>query len=193
MAVRQLSKSTIAQGLPRGSKFWDQVSSEGSFESIATVTVGAGGGTISFTSIPQTYAHLQIRGIFKSSAAISSSGAGMRLNGSTSTYPRHDLKGNGSTAYSQNSTVSNFAAIDAATDTYNQFGAVIIDILDYANANKYKTTRTLFGMDNNGSGGVGLISDLYMSTSAVDSITLYGNNLGNFAQYSHFALYGIKA
>ena len=35
-----------------------------SYESIATVTVGAGGSSsISFTSIPSTYKHLQIRAI----------------------------------------------------------------------------------------------------------------------------------
>lgn len=164
----------------------------GDYDSIATVTIGATPATATFSSIPATYQHLQIRGIFKSSAAISSSGAGLRINGSTATYPRHDLKGNGGSVASNTGSGANFAAIDGSADTANQFGAVVIDILDYASTNKYKTIRVSFGMDNNGAGGVATISDLYMSTNAVDSITLYGNNLGNFAQYSQFALYGLK-
>jgi hypothetical protein len=35
------------------------------------------------------------------------------------------------------------------------------------------------------------MSSLWMSTSAITSIKLYPNT-GNWAQYSHFALYGIK-
>ena len=45
----------------------------GSFSSIATVTVGSGGSsTVSFISIPQTYKHLQLRGIAKGTTSYSS-------------------------------------------------------------------------------------------------------------------------
>ena len=70
--------------------------------------------------------------------------------------------------------------------------APIVDVLDYANTNKFKTIRNLEGFDVNGSGGlVALTSGLYRSTSAITSIKLTPN-AGNYAQYSHFALYGIK-
>jgi hypothetical protein len=68
----------------------------------------------------------------------------------------------------------------------------VIDILDYANTSKYKTTRTLAGNDQNGAGLVGLYSGLYMSTSAISSIEFTINGSGNFATGSNFALYGIK-
>ena len=80
-----------------------------------------------------------------------------------------------------------------ASATANAFGVTIIDILDYANTNKYKTFRSLVGSDTNDTNGaVGLASGSWRSTSAITSITLSNNVSGNLAQYSSFALYGIK-
>ena len=79
----------------------------------------------------------------------------------------------------------------SANSTANCFGVAVIDILDYANTNKYKTYRSLTGGDANGSGQVLLRSSNWRSTSAVTSMTLYPG-VGNFTQYSSFALYGIK-
>ena len=46
----------------------------GDYQSIATTTVGAGGAaSISFTSIPATYQHLQIRAIGRSSNTVEDS------------------------------------------------------------------------------------------------------------------------
>jgi hypothetical protein len=72
------------------------------------------------------------------------------------------------------------------------FGATVFDLLDYTNTNKYKTMRSLVGFDTNGgSASTGLSSGLWMSTSAVTSITIALD--GNLAEFSSFALYGIKA
>jgi hypothetical protein len=73
------------------------------------------------------------------------------------------------------------------------FGTVIIDILDYANTNKYKTQRSLGGNDRNGAGYIDFSSGNWRNTNAITSIdikALYGTG---FAQYSHFALYGIAS
>ena len=72
----------------------------------------------------------------------------------------------------------------------NIFGTGIIDILDYADTSKYKTVRTLFGYDANGSGYIAFSSNLWQSTSAITSITMTPVN--GIAEYSSFALYGIK-
>jgi hypothetical protein len=72
------------------------------------------------------------------------------------------------------------------------FGANIIDILDYANTNKYKTTRTLSGGDNNGSGFVQFMSGNWRNTNAVTSIDIFQVDGDTIAEYSQFALYGIK-
>jgi hypothetical protein len=78
----------------------------------------------------------------------------------------------------------------AASSTASVFGGIVIDILDYANTNKYKTMRTLSGYDANGSGNVGLFSGLWMNTAAVTSINLL-TFYDQYATYSSFALYGI--
>jgi hypothetical protein len=75
------------------------------------------------------------------------------------------------------------------------FGGGVVDILDYASTSKNKTIRTLSGADINGAGGdLRLSSGLWFATpAAITSITLYANGgSSDFAQYSSFALYGIK-
>jgi hypothetical protein len=73
----------------------------------------------------------------------------------------------------------------------NIYGAGVIDILDYANTNKFKTVRSLTGTDLNGSGQIILGSGLYQQTTAITSITLEANGV-NWLTNSSFALYGIK-
>jgi hypothetical protein len=73
------------------------------------------------------------------------------------------------------------------------FGVTILDILDYANTNKYKTTRNLAGVDSNDTNGkISFESGSWRSTSAVSTITLISGTGSDFLQYSSFALYGIK-
>jgi len=160
-----------------------------SFESIATVSVGSGGSsTISFTSIPQTYTHLQLRYIAQKT---SNKSMYIRFNSDSGTnYTNHALQGNGSSASSDSSTGANGTDI-GASDTAGNFAAAIIDILDYRNTNKYTTIRNFWGVDNNGSGAVALKSGLWLNTAAITSITLVPDST-NLVQYSHFALYGIK-
>lgn len=122
-----------------------------------------------------------------------SSGASlyMQLNSDTgSNYARHYLNGNGSTTGAGgNSSFTNMFVGTTANAT-STFGASIIDVLDYANTNKYKTSRALSGADANGSGFVQFMSGLWMNTAAVSTITITGDS--NFDQYSSFALYGVK-
>ena len=171
-----------------------------SYESIATVTVGSGGSSsISFSSIPSTYKHLQIRGIAQElSTSPGYDSIDIVLNSDAgANYSWHRLLGNGSAASADAGTSQNYGL--AGTMYYttagasNVFNAVVADVLDYQNTNKYKTIRSLAGVDNNGAGTVGLLSTSWRSTSAVTSITLYPDNrVRSFAQYSSFALYGIK-
>jgi hypothetical protein len=161
-----------------------------SYESIATVTVGSGGSSsISFTSIPSTYTHLQIR----TSSRISGQNYGLlRFNSdSSSVYNTHFLFGDGSNAQAaENRPATNIFAIyvGSATDNY---GPGIVDILDYTNTNKFTTTRSLTGKDENGSGVILLISGLWRNTAAITNIEILAQ-ASTFAQYSSFALYGIK-
>ena len=164
--------------------------STNSFESIQTVTLGSAASSVSFTSIPSTYKHLQIRFIANNA---SNSDVKAQFNGdTTSNYARHYLYGDGSSAAAGANAGDNAMSFGYVPNaTANIFGAGIIDILDYANTNKYKTARSLAGNDKNGSGLIVLYSSLWQSTSAVTSISMFPG-AGNFNQYSSFALYGVK-
>lgn len=167
------------------------------YESIATVTVGSGGAaTISFTSIVGTYKHLQIRSIQRNSTSGSGIQIGLtQFNSDTgANYSRHNLIGNGSAASASAATSTTgvwLGVMPQTGDTANAFGASVMDILDYADTNKYKTTRSLEGLDLNGSGEANFRSGSWRSTSAITSILITPTS-GNFLQYSSFALYGIK-
>ena len=168
-----------------------------SFESIATVTVGSGGSSsISFTSIPGTYAHLQLRYLVKASGSSESYDfLQMTVNGSTPSARQHYLTGNGTAASADNGNLS--AAVLSPYPNGNgpasTYGIGVVDILDYANTNKARVTRTLGGWDQNGSGQVRLVSSWIDTTSAITSIELKSTNNNTLAQYSHFALYGIRS
>lgn len=174
-----------------------------SYESIQTVTVGSGGtSTISFTSIPSTYTHLQLRVFSRSDRATTWEGAWVYFNTDTTSspgsgnYTRHLIDGDGTSATASASTPTQGGTVPTdtpgANTTASVFGAGIVDILDYANTNKYTTSRLLTGFDANGSGNVRFISGLWRNTAAVNAITLNTQGGGNFTQYSSFALYGIK-
>jgi len=170
----------------------------GDYESIATVTVGSGGSSsISFTSIPSTYQHLQIRMLARTNASSANGSGILRYNGDTSSsnYTYHEIVGNGSSvsAYGSAAPESNqISTTTAGTALTNNFGVGITDLLDYSNTNKYTTQRNLGGYDNNGSGQVRFNSGLWMNTAAITSITITPNAGTAFVEYSSFALYGIK-
>lgn len=163
------------------------------FESIATTTVGGGGAaSVTFSSIPATYTHLQIRAIDVEGTGSDYTYTTLRFNSdSGSNYTRHQLLGNGTSAssYGAGSLTGISANIGSLKAGY--FSGIVIDILDYANTNKYKTLRSLSGTDQNGAGFVALMSGLWQSTSAINTVT-FTPGTATFSQYSSFALYGIK-
>lgn len=176
----------------------------GSFESIATVNVGSGGASdIVFSSIPSTYAHLQIRGIMRdSSTSLNYANTFIQFNSDTgNNYAGHYLLGTGASALAFAWTSGPYiqsSYCTSSTALTNNFAAYVIDILDYANTNKTTTVRILNGFDNNNNGSTdaskgiaNAASGLWTSTNAVSSIKIY-SPVTPLAQYSSFALYGIK-
>jgi hypothetical protein len=118
----------------------------------------------------------------------------MQFNGDTgNNYARHDIYGDGGSAGAEAATSTNAIWMNSSgnANAANMFGGGVIDILDYANTNKYKTSRALSGGDYNGAGFLMLSSGVWMNTSAVTSITFFGYTTP-FLQYTTFALYGVK-
>ena len=156
----------------------------------ASITFGSGG------TLPQTYKHLQIRGIARAASG-GVNAIAIRLNGDTgANYAWHLLYGSGSgsaQAAAGSSTATALMSYQAnpTNDGTGVFGATITDVLDYSNSNKNTTVRNLSGRDGNGTGEIGLWSALWNNTAAVTSLTLISSG-ANFAAGSSFALYGIK-
>ena len=194
MAISNLSTSSMVSGVKRR-KIWDQSATTDGFFQIATTTLNVAASSITFSSIPQTYTHLQVRGIARAADATTDYNIHAQFNTDTANnYSYHYLYGTGTaadTGASASTPETLVGRITGASSSANIFGITVIDILDYVNTNKFKTVRTLTGHDQNGSGSVWLMSSNWRSTSAINSIKLY-TAYGNFAANSSFALYGIK-
>jgi len=172
-----------------------------SYESIATVLVGSGGSaTATFSTIPSTFKHLQIRSIARTANAAKAEDIVAQFNSDTgANYVQHLLVGNGSTAASYAATGQNFIkGVTYGTGTTasaNIFGAGVLDILDYTNTNKNSTIRSLAAMDLNEASTFAQMqvwSGLWLNTAAITSITIKCSSGANISEYSQFALYGIR-
>jgi len=174
--------------------------STSSYESIASATGTGSNSTITFSSIPATYKHLQIRAIVKNNIAdtsISSGGMEINADSTNSNYAYHELAGDGSTASASGTANSRpvYGRVPQANYT-NIMGVTIIDIHDYASTTKNKTIRIFDGCDTNSANGfVELRSGLWMNTNTITSLTFYAHSWSSsyyFTTATTFALYGIK-
>jgi len=117
---------------------------------------------------------------------------------SGSNYFYHYLTGDGSAASAAGtSTAQTYMRLGLYADSgyaANIFGTMILDIHDYTSTTRNKTFRSFSGVDRNTTTGgeVRLSSGLWMSTSAITSITINNNGGDNYSSSSTFALYGIK-
>ena len=168
------------------------------YDSIQTVTVsGSSTFSISFTSIPSTYTHLQIRGIGAvNRTAAFTGGTAWTFNGDTAAnYSSHNLYGYNSVASTGSSvSISSMGLADVGTinASVQYWSPTVIDILDYANTNKYKTARAFTGMDNGtATGEIDFYSANWRSTSAITTITMTVSTF-NLLAGTTYALYGIK-
>ena len=193
MAIRSLKSGLFTRSGMAG----NPIIMPGSYESIATVTVGAGGASsVTFTGIPSTYTHLQLRMFCQfNDTTAGLGGASLQFNSDTGTnYTRHELIGEG-TAASSIGLINQTAATVGRfyfTPSSSIFSSAIVDILDYTNTNKNTTVRSLGGTDVNGSGGeIRFSSSAWINTAAITSITIPAPTL-NFKQYSSIALYGVN-
>jgi hypothetical protein len=170
-----------------------------SYESIATLNGTGSSATISFTSIPSTYKHLQIRMIHKGSTT----GGGdtycwIRLNNSATNYSAHNISGDGATVSQDSYNLATemeqvIRTINSGSTQTSVFSVGIIDIQDYSSTTRNKTLRAFSGYDNNGAGTARLGSGTFYNTTAVSSVQIiYQGGSNAWTTGSQFALYGIK-
>ena len=163
-----------------------------SYESIASATGTGSSGTITFSSIPATYASLQIRVLGRSTTANSVTTFTVQYDGNAMTN-FHWLRGNGSAVSAGNTNVPVYVPADTATA--NIMGVGIIDILDYSNTTRNKTSRSFGGWNGNNdfttNERLQLASFFRDNTSAITSISLV-LTAGNWTTNTVVALYGVK-
>ena len=190
MAISSLSTSSMVSGVKRR-KIWDQLATTDGFFQIASTTLNTTASSVTFSSIPQGYTHLQVRYIARATV---NDNTYMIFNGDTgANYSSHYIYGQGSSAASGNVTNGTSFFVDILTGSSTSYSAGIVDILDYNNTNKYKTARTIAGIDLNGSGAVWHASGNWRNTAAITSITLKQSSGSYvFQPNSTFSLYGIK-
>jgi len=206
MAISRFGTSSVAQGLPKYQKFWDQTTDLGDYDWIASYTVPNTTTTsFSMSDIPSTYKHLQLRGSVRVTRA-GQFGGELYVGFNTDTTNTNYYNGEVSGYPPADTTVSAYGGDDSgypgmyairATGSAAQTGnyaPFVMDISEYTNTNKKKTVRMLTGWDVNSTsnGYVALYSGLWVGTAAINKLN-FGLAYGDYiAQNSVFNLYGIK-
>jgi hypothetical protein len=162
------------------------------YELIAAVTVGAGGAAnIDFTSIPSTYTDLVLKLSARNSGA--QYYGQLYFNGSTSSYSRRLLYGDGSSTGSL--TASNeYTLVTNPTTSYtaNTFGSFEIYIPNYAGSNNKSYSIDAVIENNATTAYATMYAALWSNTAAINRITMVPNSPDTFVQYSTAYLYGVK-
>jgi hypothetical protein len=153
------------------------------------------GVTRTFTNIPQTYKHLQIRMTIRDTFPGSTTSAFFRFNGdTTATYWLHGFRSTGAgTEIVQNTALASYlqiAGIPANNIASGSYATLTSDILEYRNTSKLKTVKTISGWDANGAGFWSLASGIWNSTAAITSIQVGADSLGDGPD-TIITLYGI--
>lgn len=173
------------------------------FESIASISGTGSSSSFTFTSIPQTYKHLQIRAILRENSGGNANGSlKLEFNGSGSSVGRgHWFQALGETSpytnaqYDSGDMYIQYVSVGSAA-TGNVYGMLIMDIMDYSDTSKNKVIRNFYGINANNlaatSAAVGSNSNLWVNTSAINQIKLVGSNNNPYTTLSNVALYGIK-
>jgi len=167
------------------------------FQLISTQLVTGSPSSVTFSSIPGTFRHLQVRMTLKDSNGGSTMDAAyFTFNGDTTAgnYALHYLDGNGSgvnTGYS-NSYVNSIRSVATTLFTSSAHSAHVMDIADYSQTTKFKTTRILGGAAPSiySAQSVSLTSGLWMNTAAITSLTIGAVSGQTFVSGCRFSLYG---
>jgi hypothetical protein len=162
---------------------------------IASNTVGSGGVTsFTFSSIPSTYTDLVLNMSLRSTSATdaSSSFAIVRFNSSTSNYSTRRLYAYDGTTVGSDTSAGQDTVYGGTTGTTNTFNNDLIYISNYASANNKPIYVDNVSEQNSATKyWLGLYSWLWSNSAAISSINVLAD-VGSFAQYSSFYLYGIS-
>lgn len=195
MAVSRLSQTSLQNAFQKFNNTWDGSSAVGSMEAISAVTLTSTQKSVDFNSIPQTYTHLHLRVTGKSNRAANSDSVKVHINNDlNANYTEHGFYTDGASPlyFGTTSTTGLLGYRIGAANALSGLseGSFIMDILDYTNTNKNKTSKSIGGVDYNGGGDLFVNSSVWLSTAAITSLTLIP--VGSFLTGSSISLFGIK-
>jgi len=163
-------------------------------EAIETVYLEADAVSVTFSGIPSTYEHLQLR--MSGHTNYGSRSGWTTLNGDSSNYMLHRMSG-GSTSVAGWS----YAGLSYIIGPYltgtnasaAEYAPSIVDILDYANTNK--NTTLMYTTYTQGGPDVFFGSAMWDNTAAITSITYTEGAGGSYVitRGSEFTLYGLNS
>lgn len=182
----------------------------GSYELISTQTFGGDGGSVTFSSIPQTYKHLKV--IWNVRALTGGQGSTanvtVRMNNASSNsysgYPVADYNGNVNNTYQAGANPSgnsfSSAIVSSPTDNINtqdgfNQGYGELWIPNYTGTAYTKRTISMHGAIAPRSPQSYIVSDRFASGAAISTLTflMWNTNVNNFVNFqsgSTFSLYG---
>lgn len=200
MAVSRLSQTSLQNAFQKYNNVWDGRSAVGSMDALGTALLSTTTANVIFSNIPQTYSHLQIRGVFRSAYTPSPGGlyiAPLVGGAGGGNYYIHYLTGTSTTGTASygSSTNAYYTGANSMVNTVtaNYFVQVIIDIPDYTNTTKQKVMKTLSGWDSITAGAVSISSMVrYGQSGALTALTIDDSGGGGWLAGSQFSLYGIK-
>jgi hypothetical protein len=164
------------------------------YELISTAFGNGSSATIDFSSIPQTYKHLQLRWTARNTGNPSAGFQSIYLrfnDQASSIYASHYLRGvvtsRSSAAYTSATEINLRDSMALSNDSAGAVHAGVLDILDYVSTTKNTTIKAIYGKESL----VNLYSGFMNNQAAVTKISLIAA-LGAYSTISRFSLYGIK-
>jgi hypothetical protein len=159
-----------------------------SYVSLGSVKLASNQTSVTFSSIPATYKHLQVR-IFQQKSSGGNDAILMHLNGdfTNGNYAYYSFLGDGTSTVQS---LVDSAVIGSARS--NGWNNTVITIPDYASTAKVKSYQSLSGSSSQTASAIFYVGTMWDNTAAINAIRLTVSDGNPFITGSVFALYGIK-
>lgn len=160
------------------------------YKSIMSIVLGSTASTVTFNNIPQTYSDIILVANFGRSAA--DTGSWFRVNNDSGTnYCTTNISGTGTSAISGKDFSVNVGRYFRSLSNQTTNNSIIMDFMNYANPNIYKTILTRGGTSAGTGSGTEANVNVWRSTSPITSISLI-TSTGTYSSGSVFNLYGLS-
>ena len=159
-----------------------------SYVSLGSVKLASNTPNITFSSIPATYKHLEVR-LFQRKSSGGNDAIRMHLNADTTNgnYAYYAFYGDGTVGVQSITDNSGIGSIRE-----NAWNTTVITIPDYTSTSKIKSYRSLTGSSSQVGSAAFYVGTVWDNTAAINSISLTVGNGSDFITGSVFALYGLK-